>query len=242
MTGILSESDRDRWQIEVLRQLERAGRYQEWQVSMVIPDPGRKILELGCGIGVLTRKMAKTGGAVTAVDQSEESMAALMRSLDASDDVRPVTGRLEDSATWASIGGDYDTILAFNVLEHVSDDRELLTRARRAAARGGRLRILVPACPFLFGSADLIAGHRRRYELRAMRRLLEETGWEPRFLRYFNVIGALGWWWRFKIRRKGLFSSDEIGIMDRLTPLMRRVESLVPPPFGISLCVHAVKP
>src|SRR5438067_2096884 len=50
--------------------------------------------------------------------------------------------------------GRFDTAICFNVLEHVHRDTEALKTIRSALAPGGRLLLLVPAHPALYGNID----------------------------------------------------------------------------------------
>ena len=50
-----------------------------------------------------------------------------------------------------------------NVLEHIPDDAAAVRRFRQVLPPGGKLVVLVPALPQLFGSIDEAVGHYRRY-------------------------------------------------------------------------------
>lgn len=224
------------WQVEVLRQIGRAGRYLDWQLSFLLPHVGRRVLELGCGTGLVTRRLLARGADVTAVDGSAEALAIARQELGAA--ARWLLGRLEEEKTWAELAGPYDSVVAVNVLEHIEDDALLLRRAAARLAPDGAVLLLVPACPCLFGSADRIAGHRRRYTATRLNRLLTECGFTVENTAYFNRLGAIGWWLRFVMRGAEDFSSSEIGVMDRITPWWRRIDPLVALPFGLSLAAR----
>src|SRR5580704_9095882 len=53
-------------------------------VELLAPQPGERILDLGCGDGVLTAKIAATGATIVAVDAAPDMVAAAKaRGLDA---------------------------------------------------------------------------------------------------------------------------------------------------------------
>jgi SAM-dependent methyltransferase len=73
----------------------------------------------------------------------------------------------------------------FDVLEHIEDDRGFLATIGALLAPAGRLYATVPACPWLWSRDDELAGHFRRYRLRALAGLVEEAGLEVELATYF---------------------------------------------------------
>jgi len=57
----------------------------------------------------------------------------------------------------------FDTILYIDVLEHISDHKEELTRVAKHLLPGGRIIVLSPAHQWLFTPFDQAVGHVRRY-------------------------------------------------------------------------------
>ncbi|MGE0784307.1 MAG: class I SAM-dependent methyltransferase [Sandaracinaceae bacterium] len=72
--------------------------------------------------------------------------------------------------------GHFDLVTAFDVLEHVEDDREMLRFVREHLAPDGQLFVSVPAWPQLFGEHDKFLHHVRRYQPREAEARLEEAG------------------------------------------------------------------
>ena len=71
-----------------------------------------------------------------------------------------------------------------------------------------------------------------------MRRLAAAAGFRVPTLGYMNTIGFFGWWVNARILRRTEQSETQIRVFDRcIVPLMRRVETALPPPFGQSLFV-----
>ncbi|MCX7809021.1 MAG: class I SAM-dependent methyltransferase, partial [Deltaproteobacteria bacterium] len=56
-----------------------------------------------------------------------------------------------------------DTVVCINVLEHIQDDEKALAAVGASLDDHGRLLLLVPAHPWLYGSVDEGVGHCRRY-------------------------------------------------------------------------------
>lgn len=100
---------------------------------------GRKrVLDVGCGGGILAEALAAEGAVVTGIDPSDKSLAAARdhaRHSGLAIDYRP--GTAEDLAS-SGLGGTYDLVFAVDVLEHVDDlDRTLAAVAAVLAPGGG---------------------------------------------------------------------------------------------------------
>ena len=92
----------------------------------------------------------------------------------------------------AVAGQQFDTVICLNVLEHVDDDRSALAAIRRLLAPAGRLVLLVPALPALYGTIDRALGHHRRYTRTGLAGLLQATGYTLTHIEYFNLAGVPG--------------------------------------------------
>ncbi len=129
----------------------------------------------------------------------------------------------------------FDTVISVNVMEHVPDDRPFFKNCCACLKKGGRLLIIVPAMRFLFGTVDEADSHKRRYELGDLRALAGESGIRILSLRYMNLPGAIGWYYHGKIRKIRVHAANDLSLFEHLVPLFRAAESIVPPPFGLSL-------
>src|ERR1041384_8013479 len=61
---------------------------------------------------------------------------------------------------------EFDVVGAFDVLEHVTEDEEVLSQMYQATRKGGGILLTVPHHPFLWSSLDVHARHVRRYQTR----------------------------------------------------------------------------
>ncbi|MCI4678533.1 bifunctional 2-polyprenyl-6-hydroxyphenol methylase/3-demethylubiquinol 3-O-methyltransferase UbiG [Rhodoblastus acidophilus] len=99
------------------------------------PLKGLRIVDLGCGGGLLSESLAALGATVTGVDPSEENIAAARRHAAFKGfeiDYRPATVE-----ALASAGETYDIALAMEVLEHVADVKGFLASAAALVRPGG---------------------------------------------------------------------------------------------------------
>jgi len=83
---------------------------------------------------------------------------------------------------------EFDVIGAFDVLEHVREDEEVLRQMFRAAKKGGGILLTVPQHPFLWSRADEHGGHFRRYRLSGLRKKVEAAGFRVFFQTSFVTI------------------------------------------------------
>src|SRR5206468_7025117 len=67
----------------------------------------------------------------------------------------------------------YDLIGAFDVIEHIDDDRAALASIAMRLKPGGKLVITVPAHPWMWSAHDVVNHHKRRYSKSTLRSLVQ---------------------------------------------------------------------
>jgi SAM-dependent methyltransferase len=216
-------------QEETLRRIEGAGNYNAWLLERALPEVGRRVLDVGAGVGTFTGRVAE-GREVVALEPDAEFAAALADRFAGSPNVRVLHDRIEDLREERA----FDSIVCFNVLEHIADDRATLETFHRLLVPGGTLFLLVPAHPSLYGSLDRELYHHRRYRRADVERLLTASSFQPRVVRYVNPIGGIGWLVAGRVLRRSLIPGAPLALFDRLVPLLRRLDS-VEFPFGLSV-------
>jgi SAM-dependent methyltransferase len=134
-----------------------------------------------------------------------------------------------------------DSVICFNVLEHIEQDEKALRNIFGVLEPKGRLLLLVPSHPWLYGTLDHYLGHHRRYGKKELRNKLETIGFKIIFLKDFNRIGMLGWFLNSKILKTKRLPSFQLRIYNLLVPLFK-LEEFFPLPFGTSLLGVVEKP
>jgi SAM-dependent methyltransferase len=81
----------------------------------------------------------------------------------------------------------FDTILMFEVLEHIEDDRAALSRVHELLTASGQLLLSVPAHERRFGPSDVFAGHYRRYDRAKLLALLGESRFQVQMIWAYGV-------------------------------------------------------
>jgi SAM-dependent methyltransferase len=132
-------------------------------------------------------------------------------------------------------------VLCLNVLEYLTNPAGVLESLRRALKPNGKLVVLVPNVPGIFGTLDRSLGHQRRYSPAAARQLLEAEGFQVERADSFNKVALLPWWAYSKLLGSGRISKPILKIFDKSVWFWRRLDKLMPWP-GLSLIVVARLP
>jgi SAM-dependent methyltransferase len=222
--------------------MSRAENYFAWQSRLVTRELGRRVVEVGCGLGNFTR-MLLDREAVIAVDSEPDCIQRLKERYPDRKNLHAFACDAGGPAFADLARFDPDSCVCLNALEHIEDDRQALNGMASILGPGGVIVLLVPAFAALYGPIDKNLGHYRRYSRGSIARLAESTGLRIKKAHYMNLIGFFGWWANSHIFRRGAQSESQIEIFDRyLVPLLSRLEGLARPPFGQSLFVVLEKP
>jgi SAM-dependent methyltransferase len=103
----------------------------------LVPAPGRRTLDLGCGEGRLSRDLKALGHRVVGIDASPTMLAAA-READPS-----IETRLADAAALPFADGAFDCVVAFMSLQDVDDFEEAIRESSRVLEPGGRLCLAI---------------------------------------------------------------------------------------------------
>jgi 2-polyprenyl-6-hydroxyphenyl methylase/3-demethylubiquinone-9 3-methyltransferase len=101
------------------------------------PLEGLRILDVGCGGGVLSEPLARLGARVTGLDPAEGNVRVAR--LHAESAGVPVDYRSETVEDVVAAGERFDVVLAMEVVEHVADVRAFTAACCAAVAPGGVL-------------------------------------------------------------------------------------------------------
>lgn len=228
--------------LEDQERMTRARNYFAWQARLVRQELGRRVVEVGCGLGNFTG-MLLDRDAVVAVDSEPACVERLKERYPNRSNLQvfPCDAGSPEFRGLARFRA--DSCVCLNVLEHIGDDAEALRAMASVLAPGGAIVLLVPAFQFLYGPIDKNLGHYRRYSRRSVVQLAQATGLRIRKAHYMNFLGFFGWWANSYIFRRQAQSEGQINIFDRyLVPVLSRLEEWVRPPFGQSVFAVLEKP
>lgn len=227
---------KDRYAAEDLETIEVARRYGAHVFGLFRPYIGRRVLEVGCGIGTMSRKIAEFADIIVGIEPNPsciERVELAMRH-EPKFSLRPCHLEECDPRELATHG--FDTVYCVNVLEHIEDDVHALRVFAQTIVPGGRVLIFVPAVQAAYGPLDAELGHHRRYSRASLAKAFEAAGLEMMMLRYTNPLGLLGWMYNSYISKVRVHSVGQVKLFEALVaPWALPLERLVAPPIGLSL-------
>jgi glycosyltransferase involved in cell wall biosynthesis len=229
----------DEYGSHILVELEHTRRFTFWIGDTLRPYIGNRVLEIGAGIATLTNQFIPRELYV-ASDVNPNYLHYLRSYSVGKPYVRVMRIDASNPVDFDGLEEMFDTVIMVNVLEHVPDAPQALRNLWSAIKPGGRVIIVVPQHPALFGTLDQALEHRERYLTDGLRQSLDEAGFEIEKVFDFNRTAVPGWWVNGKLLRRRKFSRVQLKVFDTLMPLVRRMDGLVPW-GGLSLIAVAVK-
>jgi SAM-dependent methyltransferase len=140
------------------------------------------VADIGCGMGANFRMLSEFGR-VFGVDSSTTALGFSRQ-------------RSEGSLVAAGLptlpfpNERFDVVCAFDVVEHVQDDRAACRELWRICRPGGLLIVTVPAYDWLWSEHDVVNEHKRRYTRRQLKDCLSQPGAQLLKLSYMNTVLA----------------------------------------------------
>lgn len=152
-----------------------------------------RALDVGCGRGLLPALLRRHGWDTCGIELSDTA-AERARSIGIPVFVGPI-----EQAPWAD--GSFEAVVFWHVLEHLRDPRSAVRRAAALLSPGGLLLVAVPNFESLqarVGSRGWfhldVPRHYHHFGLRALRRLLEEEGFDVEHVSHFALEqNPYGW-------------------------------------------------
>jgi glycosyltransferase involved in cell wall biosynthesis len=217
----------DKYGSHILARLARAPRFNLWIADTIRPYCGERVLEIGSGVGSLSRMLLPRLSYV-ASDINPFYLQALGNLQLNRPYLSATYCDVNDMTSFPTTSGGFDTVVCVNVLEHVDNDRDALSNIKSVLSEEGRVLILVPYGPWNYGTLDQILGHQRRYTRESLACLASQSDFELNSILEFNRFGTLAWCLNGKLMRRHSFGLLQIWLLNLLTPLLRRVDRFLP--------------
>ena len=225
--------------VKTLEVLEGANNYNKWIADEMLRYMNGPILEIGAGTGNISVHFS--GKKDLYLSESDSGLVKYLKNK-FKNEKRVKVLKLDILKVNQSFKEQFASVIGVNVLEHIKDDNKAINNINFLLKNRGRLLLLIPAKKMAYTNLDRQLGHFRRYEKKELKEKLEKNGFFVEKLFYFNTVGLVSWIIRDKFYRNSVSLSQwQIFIFDILVPLLRKVESFVKPPIGISIIVVARK-
>lgn len=226
----------DRYAADDLETMREARRYAAHVFDLLRPDLGRRILEVGCGIGTFTTRFCEIADRVVGIEPNPNCVASLAPVVEGQPRFTLWQRLLEECPADELTRERFDTVVCVNVLEHIKDDVAAMAAFRDTLVPGGKVLIFVPAVQAAYGPLDAELGHFRRYSKPSLAAVFQAAGLEMTRLRYTNPIGLAGWMFNSRVTRTRHHSPAQVRLFERLVaPWALPLERWITPPIGQSL-------
>ncbi|HVJ84567.1 MAG TPA: methyltransferase domain-containing protein [Caulifigura sp.] len=207
--------------------------YLRRQIS---PFLGKRVLEVGAGIGATTRMLCDGTQENWRCLEPDLPMARLL-------ETQILNGELPaccqaQAGTVADVDEQFDSLIYIDVLEHIPADREEIALAAEKVRPGGFIVVLSPAHNHLYTAFDKRIGHCRRYSKEMLAELTTPMLSIER-LRYLDCVGYFASLANRLMLRQSMPTLNQIRLWDGLmVPLSKLFDPLLRYKAGKSvLCI-----
>ena len=214
-----------------LEHFDSASNFRKYQVSLISKYIKGNFVEVGAGKGGLVPHYKKFLKKITLLEPEKKLFQILKKNfLSKNIKVKNCTvDKLKDK---------YDTIIYYDVLEHIKKDLNEVNTASNLLKKNGCLIISVPAYQFFYSDFDKAVGHFKRYNKKDFIQLEKKTKLKIEKLEYYDSIGFLFLVLNKIFALKQTNLKNKIFLWNLLIPVSKMIDFLTFNMFGKSLlCV-----
>lgn len=204
--------------------------YHKWLVARFKKYLKGDILEVGAGVGNVTKLLTKYG-TVTAIDIDRYYLSKLKKRK-----FNSGFGDIEKGKYYFK-GKKFDTIVSTNVLEHIENDKRALSNMQKLLKKRGNLVLLVPAHNWAYGKIDKELGHFRRYNIQTLSSMFAHADFEIILARHLNWFSLAGWFINGRVLKRGLIPRNQLRLFDFIARPFLLLEKFIKLPFGQSVLI-----
>ena len=168
-----SEAERSFWILSRNRLFKHLVR------TNMAPVGTTRLFEVGCGTGSFLRELADVPNlAIVGSEIYHKGLVYAQATL-------PGVELIQYDVTKGVTGAQFELVAAFDVLEHIEQDRQAMANVHAMLVEGGRFILSVPQYQILWSPLDDLVRHKRRYSRREMTEKLEAAGFRIRYATSF---------------------------------------------------------
>jgi len=224
----MSKINYDGFELDTFDAAKKFRNYQIYYLKSYIKDP---FLEVGAGKGGLTNLYEKFTKDITLLEPDNKLFQILKKKF------KRKKIKIKNQ-TIDKIKFKYQTIIYFDVLEHIKDDLKEVKVASKKLKKSGNLIFNVPAHQLFYNEFDKAVGHFKRYNKKDFQDIEKKTDLKIEKLIYYDSIGLLFLILNKIFRLKKTNLKNKIYFWNILIPLSKIIDKLTFNKFGKSLlCV-----
>jgi len=234
--------DIDEVGIETLEAVSIAVNFNEWMYNTISKHCSGKILEIGSGIGNISKHFIENDHDITLTDIRDNYIESLKEQFPSHENKTLLMDLVDPNfeIKYSKLLGTYDSVFALNVVEHIKDDQLAISNAKKLLKPNGKLIILVPAFQSLYNSFDTALEHFRRYTKKSLNKLISSE-LDVSHSQYFNAFGMLGWFVSGKVLKKKTIPIKQMKIYDKLLFIAKTIDICVFNQIGLSVISVGIK-
>lgn len=217
-----------------LEAIDKADNFNEWMYQTIKPFCKGKVLEIGSGIGNISRYFLRDNFDITFSDIRTSYCDVLLQKFPSSKVLEIDLVDTNFDIKFAHLMNTFDTVYALNVVEHIKDDSLAISNAKKLLKEGGNIIILVPAYQALYNRFDVVLEHYRRYTNTTLNALIGKH-FKIEHSQYFNFIGIFGWFFSGSILKKKTVPAGQMSLFNKLVLVFKLVDKILLNKSGLSV-------
>ncbi len=222
-----------------LEVIAKADRFNQWMFKTIDPFCAGLILEVGSGIGNISKFFLEAGHSIALSDIRMSYVDHLKKTFSHYPHLIEIfqLDLIDPDFTdkYGSMKEKFDTLFSLNVVEHIENDQLAIQNASYLLKKGGNLVILVPAFPSLYNHFDRSLGHYRRYTRKSLKVILKQNHLKVLHSQYFNLAGILGWYVSGKLQKNETIPGGQMNLYNQLVPVFKFLDLIALNVAGLSV-------
>jgi 2-polyprenyl-3-methyl-5-hydroxy-6-metoxy-1,4-benzoquinol methylase len=214
-----------------LEHFDSASNFRKYQVSLISYYINGNFVEVGAGKGGLVPYYKKIPKKITLLEP-EKKLFKILKKRFPSKKIKIKNYTIEKLKSY------YDTIIYYDVLEHIKKDLSEVSVASKKLKKNGYLIISVPAYQSFYSDFDKSVGHYKRYNKQDFINIEKKTNLKIEKLVYYDSVGFLFLVLNKVLSLKQTNLKNKIFLWNLLIPVSKLIDYLTFNMFGKSLlCV-----
>jgi SAM-dependent methyltransferase len=223
--------------LETLQAIKEADAFNRWMYDQIAPFIESPVLEIGSGIGNISKCCLEDGHSLVMTDIRYEYIEFLKENFSKEGQEVIQLDLVEEDfdEKFKSYFGKFKTVFALNVIEHIENDSLAIQNASKLLCTGGKLIILVPAHAILYNKIDSNLFHFKRYGFNDLSKLMQTSPLKLESIKGFNGLGIAAWVYGGLFSKKGVIAGGDMKLYNRLVPIAKWIDRITFFKIGLSL-------